>query len=81
MIYMIILEFTIYVGRGPDLLPQLLVAGLLCVILGAYVFRKNPYLKGSRPFIVLMSFAALNSIAEFLMINAPDEGRRLSSRA
>lgn len=51
-----------------------LVAGVLCVALGIYVFRKNPHLKGSQVFIVLMSFASLNGIAEFLMINAQDQG-------
>jgi hypothetical protein len=50
-----------------------LVAGVMCIFLAWYVYRTNPYLRGSRAFLLLVMLGAVTGFVDFLLINAPDE--------
>ncbi len=50
------------------------IAGTMCVLLGAYVLLRNPYLRGSRIFILFMSLASLMSFSDYLMVTATNAG-------
>jgi hypothetical protein len=50
------------------------VAASVCFSLGVYVKIKNPYLKSSKLFFLITMIATITSIADLLIINAPDEG-------
>lgn len=49
-----------------------IVTAIACSSFGLYALIKNPHLKSSKMFILLASFASLTSLADFLLITAPD---------
>lgn len=51
-----------------------IVSASICFFLGVYVRLKNPYLKSSKLFFLIAMIATITSLADLLIINAPDEG-------
>jgi hypothetical protein len=50
------------------------MAGLICLILGLYAYRRNPTLRSTKAFLCTMSVASAASFLAFLIANSPDEG-------
>jgi hypothetical protein len=49
-----------------------LAAGIVCLGLGLYIFRKNPHLMISQVLVITMSLLTINAVFIFLLANAPD---------
>ncbi len=54
-----------------------IIATIACFAIGLYVLVRNPFMKSSKLFFLLVALAAMTSMAVFLMISASDEGTAL----
>lgn len=49
------------------------VGGVISLALGIYVFKKNPFMRTTRTFFLIMGILTAASIFDFLLMNAPHE--------
>lgn len=55
-----------------------IIAAIVCLTLGIYVMLRNPHLRSSKIFFFLASIATLTSLADYLIITAPNESTALA---
>jgi hypothetical protein len=60
--------------EGPEFYSILSpITGSFALLLGIYVYRKNPFMRTSTVFLKLMALVLLSGILDFLLMNAPNE--------